>query len=86
MVVKQSSSGILHPSNETVDFLVEEFEEACEQALHLLQRLKKTRRQDPMHEDLEGAFYATLADLRDHTEDLVKAWDKLTDSLPADRG
>ncbi|MBI3658966.1 hypothetical protein HY230_00645 [Candidatus Acetothermia bacterium] len=80
MAVRQSQ--VLSPSNETVDFLLEEFEEACEQTLHILQQLKKTSYQDPIHEDLEGAFYAALLDLRDHTRDLVKAWDKLTDSLP----
>ncbi len=73
---------ILSPSNETVDFLFGEFEEACEQSLQIIQKIKKTNPKDPVHQDLEGTLYAALLDLRDHTSDLVKAWDKLTDSLP----
>jgi len=80
MAVKQK--GVLGTSNEFVDFLLEEFEEACGHTLQLLERLKKTDPQSQAHEALEGAFYGALVDLRDHARDLIRAWDKLTDSFP----
>jgi len=80
MAVKQK--GVLSVSNELVDFLLEEFEESCRRTLQLLGQLKKTGCQSPAHEPLEGHFYGALVDLRDHARDLVRAWDKLTDSLP----
>jgi hypothetical protein len=80
MAVKPRS--VLRESNEFVDFLLREFEEASRETLCLLERLKKTDESDLERDRLEGAFYGALVDLRDHVRDLVQAWDALTDSLP----
>lgn len=78
----QSQSKVLHPSNEFLDALVNEFEEECRKALQLIEQLKKTDPESEFHEDLEADLAVSIERFRWLAKDVLREWDTVIMSLP----
>lgn len=72
----RSTCKVLSISNEFLSRLVQEFEDECQEALRLIEQLKKTKPDSELHEQLEGAFYGRLVSLQHDLSALIKEWDQ----------
>ena len=68
---------MLSTSDEFLSRLVKEFEDECRETLRLIERLKKTKPDSKLHEQLEGILYGRLISLQHDLSALIKEWDRL---------
>ncbi len=82
MMAVQSKPRVLHPTNDFLEALLEEFEGECRRALSLLEQLKKADPESELHEDLEGDLFASLQRFTWLPKDILREWNKVIADLP----